>query len=407
MIQTGQVPSYLNPQQQQQLQQMYLKQQQQQQAQAGSADAQSNGQSVNTSTALSVSGSTETAATSISQPSGAQQPQATATISVSSSQHSQSSTNQYEQHNGIEQQQVGETSAMHGQLSGNHPQSGALTMVSTSLTSSEISSVPVSGISRSFSSESLKPLSINTNQEPSSMETDDQDKTLLNTQPVSELSMNGPSVSVELMEDSSSFNQSSLQLNVSTTSTSQTTDVQVSHDILSEPSSNFNPSSVLTGSSDPTLGSGAVSSNSEVVTVPSAPSSMGVSISPFSSPSYAVSPTPKFSNHSSFSPIATQPLTINPISSCLSPNSNLHGNHLLSPTSLISPNLMQLSPSQSLSLLSPGGNKSLLSSGGQLPIPKISLLLDENAIPTLPKAPSPPLPTDKLSPPTPSIFVSI
>lgn len=382
MIQTGQVPTYLNPQQQQQLQQMYMKQTQQQQVQACSANT---AQPLNTSTTMTASSLTETAMT-----------QPTVTMSVSSA-------NQYEHHNGVDQQITGETS--------NHPLSATYTAGSTTLTLSEVSSIPpVSGDSQLVSSQCLKPLSVNTKQEPSSMEIDEQGKILLNAK--SEVSLNGRSVSAELMDaittqESSSFTPSSLELTVSTTSASQTTsDIAVSHDMLSGSSTNFNPSSVLTGSSDPTLGSGVVSSNLEAVTVPLAPSSTGVSISPFSSPSYAVSPTPKLTPHSSFSPITTQPLTINPVSSCLSPGSSLHGNPLLSP-SLISPNPLHLSPSQNLSLLSPSGSKSLLSTEGQFPIPKISLLLDENAIPTLPKVPSPPLPTDKLSPATPSIFVSI
>lgn len=381
MIQTGQVPSYLNPQQQQQLQQMYLKQQQQQ-AQTCSADTQNTAQLVNNTTTLSVGDSSDTLVT-----------QPVLTMSVSSA-------NQYEHHNGVEQQTACETS--------NQTLSSVFTTGPTTFAPSEVNSIPVTGNSELSAGQCFKPLSVNM-KEPSSLEISDHNKMLLNDK--QEVSLNGPSVSAELMEaitsqESSSFTSNSLELNVSTTSASQTTaDIPVSHDLLASSSTNFNPSSVLTGSSDPTLSSGAeVSSNSEGVTLPAAPLSADVSISPFSSPSYTVSPTPKLASNS-FSPITSQPLSINPVSVCLSPGSGLHGSHLLSP-SLISPNPLQLSPSQNLSLLSPSSSKSLLNNDGQIPIPKISLLLDENAIPTLPKVPSPPLPTDKLSPQTPSIFVS-
>lgn len=137
----------------------------------------------------------------------------------------------------------------------------------------------------------------------------------------------------------------------------------------------------LTRSDNPTLGSGG-STNEQ-------------SSSSFPSPTYVSSPTQKFSTSVSFSPNLSQPLTVN--ASSMSPSSK---------QSLLSPSLM--SPSM-IAMASPSLSKSPLTSGigpSAFQVPKVSLLYDATAIPSPPKQPHPPLPTDKLSPPTPSICVS-
>ena len=167
--------------------------------------------------------------------------------------------------------------------------------------------------------------------------------------------------------------------------------------------------SPLTGNSDPTLSNGPMSTYSGFSS--SAAGASGMSMSPFSSPShYVMSPTQKSPFHttaSQLSPSLTQPLSIiNP--TCLSPSSGLQGAQTaFSPASLIPTDL--LSPSKQLAVVSPGSSKSPfnLSSGGDMVIPKLNLLFDSNAIPHPPSTPAPPLPTDKLSPQTPSIYVSI
>jgi histone demethylase len=68
-----------------------------------------------------------------------------------------------------------------------------------------------------------------------------------------------------------------------------------------------------------------------------------------------------------------------------------------------------MSPSMSIAMASPSTSKSPLTTGigpSGFQVPKVSLLFDPMAIPCPPKQPYPPLPTDKLSPPTPSINVS-
>ena len=104
--------------------------------------------------------------------------------------------------------------------------------------------------------------------------------------------------------------------------------------------------------------------------------------SPFSSP--------KLTQTSNANHLHYQPLSIaNPSGSLLSPG-------------MLSPNL--LSPHQSQ--VSPASHKL----GGHVngfKTPKISLLLDPKEVPRPPSAPVPPLPVDKLTPPTPSITVGL
>ena len=101
---------------------------------------------------------------------------------------------------------------------------------------------------------------------------------------------------------------------------------------------------------------------------------------------------------------SSQPLTVNVSST---PAMSISSTPLLSP-SLMSSGL--LSPSRQYSLLSPSElkNSCQLGSGlsglGSL---KVSLLLEPGALPQPPDPPSPPCPAEKLSPPTPSICVSI
>ena len=165
-------------------------------------------------------------------------------------------------------------------------------------------------------------------------------------------------------------------------------------------------SSPLTGNGDPTLSNGPISSYSGFST-PNACAS-GMSISPFSSPSYVMSPTQKspFNATASLSPSITQPLSIiNP--TCLSPSSGLQGAQSAFSPSLIPSDL--LSPTKQLAVVSPSSSKSpfnLSSGGDNLVAPKLNLLFDSMAIPHPPPTPTPPLPTDKLSPQTPSIYVS-
>lgn len=165
--------------------------------------------------------------------------------------------------------------------------------------------------------------------------------------------------------------------------------------------------SPLTGNNDPTLSNGPISTYSGFPSAAGCAS--GMTISPFSSPSYVMSPTQKspFHTTSTLSPSLTQPLSIiNP--SCLSPSSGLQGGG----QSTFSPSLIPtdlLSPSKQLAVVSPGSSKSpfnLTSGGGDLVVPKLNLLFDANAIPHPPPTPEPPLPTDKLSPQTPIIYVS-
>lgn len=164
--------------------------------------------------------------------------------------------------------------------------------------------------------------------------------------------------------------------------------------------------SPLTGNSDPTLSNGPISTYSGFSSATGCAS--GMTISPFSSPSYVMSPTQKspFHTTSTLSPSLTQPLSIiNP--SCLSPSSGLQGGQSTFSPSLIPADL--LSPSKQLAVVSPGSSKSpfnLTSGGGDLVVPKLNLLFDANAIPHPPPTPAPPLPTDKLSPQTPIIYVS-
>lgn len=161
-------------------------------------------------------------------------------------------------------------------------------------------------------------------------------------------------------------------------------------------------SSPLTGNGDPTLSNGPISSYSGFS------SASGMSISPFSSPSYVMSPTQKSPFHAtaSLSPSISQPLSIiNP--TCLSPSSGLQGTQSAFSPSLIPTDL--LSPSKQLAVVSPGSSKSPFSlsvGGDNLAVPKLNLLLDSTAIPHPPPTPTPPLPTDRLSPQTPSIHVS-
>ena len=165
-------------------------------------------------------------------------------------------------------------------------------------------------------------------------------------------------------------------------------------------------SSPLTGSSDPTLSNGPISSYS--VFSSSNACASGMAISPFSSPNYVMSPTQKspFHTGATLSPSITQPLSINP--SCLSPSSGLPGGHSAFSPSLIPSDL--LSPTKQLAVISPASSKSpfnLSSGGDSLAVPKLNLLYDSMSIPCPPPTPTPPLPTDKLSPQTPSIYVSI
>lgn len=165
--------------------------------------------------------------------------------------------------------------------------------------------------------------------------------------------------------------------------------------------------SPLTGNSDPTLSNGPISTYSGFSSTTGCAS--GMSISPFSSPSYVMSPTQKspFHTTSTLSPSLTQPLSIiNP--GCLSPSSGLQGGQSTFSPTLIPADL--LSPSKQLAVVSPGSSKSpfnLSSGGDNLAVPKLNLLFDSNAIPHPPPTPTPPLPTDKLSPQTPIIYVSI
>lgn len=167
-------------------------------------------------------------------------------------------------------------------------------------------------------------------------------------------------------------------------------------------STNIKPSPLI-GNSDPTLSNGPISTNSGLSSAAG-----GMTISPFSSPSYVMSPTQKspFHTTSTLSPSLTQPLSIiNP--SCLSPSSGLQGGHSTFSPSLIPADL--LSPSKQLAVVSPGSSKSpfnLTPGGDNLVVPKLNLLFDSNAIPHPPPTPAPPLPTDKLSPQTPIIYVS-
>ena len=165
-------------------------------------------------------------------------------------------------------------------------------------------------------------------------------------------------------------------------------------------------SSPLTGNSDPTLSNGPISSYSAFSSSNACAS--GMSISPFASPSYVMSPTQKspFHTTASLSPSITQPLSIiNP--SCLSPSSGLQGAHSAFSPSLIPTDL--LSPSKQLAVVSPSSKSpfNLNSGGDNMVVPKLNLLFDPMAIPCPPPMPTPPLPTDKLSPQTPSIYVSI
>lgn len=164
--------------------------------------------------------------------------------------------------------------------------------------------------------------------------------------------------------------------------------------------------SPLTGNSDPTLSNGPISTYSGFSS--STGCASGMTISPFSSPSYVMSPTQKSPFHatSTLSPSLTQPLSIiNP--GCLSPSSGLQGGQSTFSPTLIPADL--LSPSKQLAVVSPASSKSpfnLSSGGDNLVVPKLNLLFDPNAIPHPPPTPTPPLPTDKLSPQTPIIYVS-
>lgn len=164
--------------------------------------------------------------------------------------------------------------------------------------------------------------------------------------------------------------------------------------------------SPLTGNSDPTLSNGPISTYAGFSS--STGCASGMTISPFSSPSYVMSPTQKspFHTTSTLSPSLTQPLSIiNP--GCLSPSSGLQGGQSTFSPTLIPADL--LSPSKQLAVVSPGSSKSpfnLSSGGDNLAVPKLNLLFDPNAIPHPPPTPTPPLPTDKLSPQTPIIYVS-
>lgn len=159
--------------------------------------------------------------------------------------------------------------------------------------------------------------------------------------------------------------------------------------------------SPLTGNGDPTLSNGPISSYVGFS------SATGMTISPFSSPSYVMSPTQKspFHTTASFSPSITQPLSIiNP--TCLSPSSGLQAAQSAFSPSLIPTDL--LSPSKQLTVVSPLSSKSpfsLSSASDNLTVPKLNLLLDSSAMPHPPPVPDPPLPTDRLSPQTPSICV--
>ena len=171
--------------------------------------------------------------------------------------------------------------------------------------------------------------------------------------------------------------------------------------------------SPLTGTSDPTLSNGPMSMYTGFPSSAAGAASGISTISPFSPPShYVMSPTQKSPFHttaSQLSPSLTQPLSIiNP--SCLSPSSGLQGGQsAFSPASLIPTDL--LSPSKQLAVISPSSSSkspfNLSSGGDNLAIPKLNLLCDSNALPHPPDTPLPPLPTDKLSPQTPSIYVSM
>ena len=161
--------------------------------------------------------------------------------------------------------------------------------------------------------------------------------------------------------------------------------------------------SLLTGNGDPTLSNGPISNYSVFS------SASGMTVSPFSSPSYVMSPMQKSPFHTtvSLSPSISQPLSIiNP--TCLSPSSGLQGVQSTFSPSLVPTDL--LSPSKQLAVVSPNSSKSpfnLSSGGDNLVLPKLNLLFDPTEIPHPPPTPTPPLPTDKLSPQTPSICVSM
>ncbi|XP_022796403.1 lysine-specific demethylase 6A-like [Stylophora pistillata] len=169
--------------------------------------------------------------------------------------------------------------------------------------------------------------------------------------------------------------------------------------------------SPLTGTSDPTLSNGPMSTYTGFPSSAAGAASGLSTISPFSPPShYVMSPTQKSPFHptaSQLSPSLTQPLSIiNP--SCLSPSSGLQGGQsAFSPASLIPTDL--LSPSKQLAVISPSSSSkspfNLSTGGDNLAVPKLNLLFDSNALPHPPDTPLPPLPTDKLSPQTPSIYV--
>lgn len=200
-------------------------------------------------------------------------------------------------------------------------------------------------------------------------------------------------------QSSSGFTVASFESSLSGKATSVASRMDTS--VLSE----INPASLaevtrspLSGSRDPNLSAYPISSAADIPAT--SISTIGTAlISPFASPHYVMSPTQKLPFPSvSLSPSITQPLTVNP--SCLSPSAGF------SPP-LISPGL--LSPNKQIALASPNASKSpftVAGGGNGLGVPKISLLFDPNEIPSLPLPLSPPLATDKLSPATPSIYVS-
>ncbi|XP_067031974.1 lysine-specific demethylase 6A-like isoform X1 [Acropora muricata] len=221
------------------------------------------------------------------------------------------------------------------------------------------------------------------------------------TQPL--LSSNFVSTAVDaLLSQSVVSCQGTTFLSSGTIVTESTTSSGIEPSILGEINSSADGKpSPLTGNGDPTLSNGSISSLAGFT------NATIMSISPFSSPSYVMSPTQKSPFHStaSLSPSITQPLSIiNP--TCLSPSSGLQGTQSAFSPSLIPTEL--LSPSKQLTVVSPTSSKSpfnLNSGGDNLAVPKLNLLLDASAIPHPPPTPEPPLPTDRLSPQTPSIYV--
>lgn len=223
------------------------------------------------------------------------------------------------------------------------------------------------------------------------------------TQPL--LSSNFVSTAVDVLLSQSVVScQGTTFLSSGTMVTESTTSSGIEQSILGEiNSSTDGKPSPLTGNGDPTLSNGSIASFAGFT------NSTMMSISPFSSPSYVMSPTQKSPFHStaSLSPSITQPLSIiNP--TCLSPSSGLQGTQSAFSPSLIPTEL--LSPSKQLTVVSPNSSKSpfnLNSGGDNLAVPKLNLLLDASALPHPPPTPHPPLPTDRLSPQTPSIYVSM